>query len=39
MVAHANELKKTLNDYDVPLIINDRVDVAMVVRTETPAHP
>lgn len=31
MIEHANELKAILKQYNVPLIINDRVDVAILV--------
>lgn len=31
MIEHANELKAILKQYNIPLIINDRVDVAILV--------
>lgn len=31
MVLHANQLKEKLRQHNIPLIINDRVDVAIVV--------
>ncbi len=34
MVEHANQLKDILAAEGIPLIINDRVDVAIVVKCE-----
>ena len=31
MIEQANDLKSVVNQYKVPLVINDRVDVAIMV--------
>lgn len=33
MIDHANDLKSITKQYNVPLVINDRVDVAILVGT------